>query len=194
MNNDAINQFVDEVYDDLKSLYDKDRNFQKNLLGREPIKKLFDIYSDWIAYNSSLSPKIVANAIYKDAMGVGYLDFANRKIKKGVQLNKQFGFNLIYGTQKEIDEAMKIMVQLKEKNPEKYDLVLTALEKIKHLSDRIKPAKNPLGKTTNIAKQAVQPMRLPTLISLKSLVKDDNKIISDFIKRADAGLAAQPQK
>lgn len=189
-----IDQFVDEVYDDLKSLYNRDTNFQKNLLGRDPMKKLFDIYSDWLAYNSSLSPKIAANIIYKDAMSVGYLDFANRKIKKGVQIHKQSGFNLIYGNQKEIDEAVKIMTQLKQKNPQKYELVMTALEKMKSVSDKIKPKKNPLGKTTNISKQAIAPMKQPTLLSLKSFVNDDEKKIKDYIQRMDGALTATLNK
>ena len=44
-------------------------------------------------------------------------------------------FNLIYGTQKEIDQAIKMMAQVKIQDPKKYDLVLLALEKVKEVSD-----------------------------------------------------------
>src|SRR5579859_4572408 len=114
---DNTNAFVDQVYLELVGLYGKDKNIKKQLLGREPIKKIFDIYSDWLAQNLALNPKVAANAIYKDVIRVGYLDFANRGLKRGVQLKGQSGFNLIYGTQKEIDAAAQTMNTLKAQNP-----------------------------------------------------------------------------
>jgi hypothetical protein len=150
MNN--VDQFVDQVYEELERLYIKDKNIKKSLLGNEPIKKIFDNYDQWLANNISLSPKIAANAIYKDVISIGYIDFVNKKIKKGVQLKGEPSFNLIYGTQKEIDQGYKLLTALKNQNPNKYNLVVTALEKIKEISDQVKPAKNIFGKTTNVAK------------------------------------------
>jgi hypothetical protein len=187
MNN--TDSFVDAVYDSLEKLYQKDKNFQKNLLGNEPILKLFDVYSDWLAYNLSLNPKVAANTIYKDAIGVGYMNFANRKIKKGAQINKQKNFNLIYGSEQEINEAIKLMSMLKQKNSQKYYLVIDALEKIKEMNDYVKPAKNIFGKTTNLAKSNIQPLKMPQINSLKGLLKMDNPEIQQYINKFDAALA-----
>jgi len=180
---DNTNAFVDQVYLELVGLYGKDKNIKKQLLGREPIKKIFDIYSDWLAQNLALNPKVAANAIYKDVIRVGYLDFANRGLKRGVQLKGQSGFNLIYGTQKEIDAAAQTMNTLKAQNPVKYSLMITALQKIKELSDRAKPAKNIFGKTTNVAKQAVAPLKMPTYGTFNLLMKMNEKQLQAYIAK-----------
>jgi hypothetical protein len=178
-----VDQFVDQVYDELERLYAKDKNFKKGLLGNEPIKKMFDIYGDWLAVNVSLSPKVAANTIYKDAIGVGYLDFAQRKIKRGVQIQGMPSFNLIYGTQKEIDQAMKMMAQVKIEDPKKYDLVLLALEKVKEVSDGVKPAKNIFGKTTNVAKQQVMNLKMPKLSTLETFLKLSENQLRSYVAK-----------
>lgn len=182
------NAFVDQVYLELVGLYGKDKNIKKQLLGREPIKKIFDIYSDWLAQNLALNPKVAANAIYKDVIRVGYLDFANRTLKKGVQLKGQPGFNLIFGTQKEIDAANQTMAMLKNQNEVKYSLMITALQKIKELSDRAKPAKNIFGKTTNVAKQAVAPLKMPTYATFNLLMKMNEKQLQSYIAKFNKSL------
>lgn len=188
--NNATDQFVDSVYDALEKLYEKDKNFQKHLLGNEPIKKLFDVYSDWLANNLAISPKVAANTIYRDAIGVGYMDFTRRKIKRGVSLKGEIPFNLIYGTQKEIDQAIKLMTNLKNENPNKYELVLTALEKIKEMNDNIKPVKNIFGKTTNVSKLSVAPLKMPQINSLLGLLKMDEKQIQAYLNKFNSALAA----
>lgn len=180
---DNTNEFVDKVFLELVGLYGKDKNIKKQLLGRQPITKLFDMYSDWLAQNLALNPKVAANAIYKDVIRVGYLDFANRALKRGVQLKGQTGFNLIYGTQKEIDAAAQTLNSLKIQNQQKYSLLITALQKIKELSDRAKPAKNIFGKTTNIAKQAVAPLKMPTYATFNLLMKMNEKQLQAYIAK-----------
>lgn len=187
-----VDQFVDQVYDELERLYGKDKNFRKGLLGNEPIKKIFDVYADWVAVNTTLSPRVVANTIYKDIIGVGYLDFARRKVKRGTQVNGMPSFNLIYGSQKEIDTAMKLMTQLKNQDPKRYDLILFALEKVKEVSEGIKPAKNIFGKTTNVAKQEVMNLKMPRLATLQTFLKlNDNQIKSYIAKLHNAAKSDQ---
>jgi hypothetical protein len=181
--------FVDAVYDSLEKLYEKDTNFQKQLLGNEPIVKLFDVYSDWLAFNQSLNPKIAANTIYKDAIRVGYMDFGNRKLKKNTKIDKQQNFNLIYGSEQDINEAIKLMTILKQKNIEKYYVVLEALEKIKEMNDYVKPSKNIFGKTTNAAKLNVAPLKMPQINSLKGLLNMDIPEILEYINKFDNALS-----
>lgn len=185
-----VDQFVDAVYDELEKLYTKDKNYQKRLLGNTPMKKIFDNYADWLAYNSGLSPKVAANAIYKDVIRVGYIDFVNKGLKKNVQLKGETGFSLIFGNAKEIDYGYKLMTDLKNKDQAKYNLVLTALEKVKQISDTVKPAKNIFGKTTNVAKQDIQQFKLPKLTTLQTFLKMNNNQLSQYIKQLDASIAA----
>ena len=182
MNSD---QFVDSVYDEISDLFEKDNNIKKNNLGNNPIVKIFDIYSDWIANNMGVSPTVAANAIYKDVKNVGYLNFEGRKLKRGVQLKGELGFNQIYGTQKEIDQATTLLTDLKQKNPKKYELVVTALDKIKSIANTIKPEKNIFGgKTTNIAKQYVSAQhQMPRYGTLQTLLKLNEKQLGDYIRK-----------
>lgn len=182
MDND---QFVDAVYDELEILYNKDKNYSKATLGNDPILKLFEIYSDWLANNLALSPKVAAHTIYRDAQGVNYRDFGNRKIKRGVQLKNQPNFNMIYGTQQEIDAAKQALDNLKIKNPQKHDLIVELLGLIKNYADQIKPEKNIFGgRTTNLAKQDVSAQQqMPRYGTLNVLMKMNVKQLTDYKKK-----------
>jgi hypothetical protein len=181
-------QFVDEVYSELEKLYGKDQNMQKGLLGTSPMTTIFKYYSDWLANNLALSPRVAANAIYKDVIGVQYRDFENRKLKKGIQLPGERGFNFIYGSQPEIDKAIQIMTQLKNENPNKYNLILSALEKIKTVSDEVKPAKNIFGKTTNVAKQQTDIVKMPRLGTLETFLKLNDAQLKNYIGQLNRAL------
>lgn len=180
MNND---QFVDGVYDELENLFNKDQNLNKNTLGTDPILKIFDIYSDWLANNLALSPKVAANTIYKDTQAVNYLDFDNRKIKRGVQIKGEPNFNMIYGSQKEIDIVRKTLDKLKIDNPEKHDLIVKLLGLIKGYADKVKPDKNLYGgKITNLAKMDVSPeQHMPRYGTFNVLLKMNTKQLTDYI-------------
>jgi len=180
MNN--TDQYVDAVYAELERLYGKDNNIKKGLLGNEPMKTIFNHYSEWLANNLALSPKVAANAIYKDVIKVGYFNFMNKGLKKGIQLKGEPGFNLIYGSQSEIDEAVKMLTQIKNQDQSRYNLILTALEKVKALSDQVKPAKNIFGgRTTNQAKSAVKSFKLPTYGTLETFLKMSNQQLGSYI-------------
>ncbi len=181
MNNNDVDLFVDQVYDELERLYGKDRNYQKGLLGNEPMKKIFDIYGDWLAVNTMISPKVAANTIYRDVIKVGYLDFARRQIKRGVQVQGMPSFNVIYGTQKEIDQASKILAQLKTQNPQKFDTVMLALQKVKEVSDGVKPSPNIFGKATNLAKQQAVTMKLPKLATLNTFMSMNDGQLRSYV-------------
>lgn len=184
----STDQFVDEVYSELEKLYEKDMNMQKGLLGSSPITMIFKYYSDWLANNLALSPKVAANAIYKDVIGVQYRDFQNKKLKKGVQLPGERGFNFIYGSQQEIDQAIRMMTELKNQNPNRYNLILNALEKIKTVSDEVKPAKNIFGKTTNISKQQADIVKMPRLGTLESFFKLNDAQLKKYIAQLNNAL------
>lgn len=179
MNSD---QFVDAVYDELESLYNKDKDHTKASLGNDPILKLFEIYSDWLANNLALSPKVAAHAIYRDAQEVKFRDFGNRKIKRGVQLKNQPNFNMIYGTQQEIDATNRALNDLKIKNVEKHNLIVELLGLIKNYADQIKPEKNLFGgRTTNIAKQDVSTQQhMPRFGTFNVLLKMNVKQLTDY--------------
>lgn len=182
MNSD---QFVDGVHDELERLFNKDQNPDKNILGTDPILKIFDIYSDWLANNLALSPKVAANTIYKDTQGVGYLDFDRRKIKRGAQIKGEPNFNMIYGSQKEIDTVRQTLDVLKSKNPEKHDLIVKLLGLIKGYADKIKPEKNLYGgKTTNLAKMDVSPeQHMPRYGTFNVLLKMNTKQLTDYMSK-----------
>lgn len=184
----STDQFVDDVYAELEKLYDKDKNIQKGLLGDEPMKIIFNNYSDWLANNLALTPRVAANAIYKDVIGVQYRDFGNKKLKKGVQLPGERGFNLIYGSQPEINKAIQIMTQLKNQNPNRYNLILNALEKIKTVSDEVKPAKNIFGKTTNVAKQQADVVKMPRLGTLETFLNLNDAQLKNYIGQLNRAL------
>lgn len=185
-------QFVDEVYAELERLYSKDKSIKKGLLGKEPMKTIFNNYSDWLATNLSMSPKVAANAIYKDVISIGYLDFMNKKLKRGVQLKGEPNYNLIYGTQQEIDQAYNTLRQLEQQNNPKFQLVTTALEKVKTISDQVKPAKNIFGKTTNVAKQQVQSFKMPRFSTLQTFLKMTDQQLKKYISQLDKSIQQPP--
>jgi hypothetical protein len=185
-------QFVDAVYAELERLYEKDKNIKKGLLGQEPLKTIFTNYSDWLATNLAMSPKIAANAIYKDVIGIGYIDFMRRKLKRGVQLKNEPNYNFIYGTQQEIDQSYNLLRQLEQQNNQKFQLVTTALEKVKQISDQVKPAKNIFGKTTNVAKQQVQSFKMPRFATLETFLKMNDSQLKTYIKQLDKSIVAPP--
>lgn len=188
MNNEQA-QFVDSVYDELSKLFNKDKNPKKSLLGNDPILTIFDQYSDWLVNNFSLSPKVAANEIYKDVIAVQYYQFGNKRLKRGVQLKNKPSFNTIYGSQKEIDEANKILKDLEAKNPKKHQLVVTALTKIKQMADKVKPEKNLFGKTKNVAKQNVATLQqMPRFGTLKTLISKNEKELTDYINKFTTSL------
>jgi hypothetical protein len=189
MSNPKLDAWVDKVYEELEDLYSRDKNYKKYLLGNYPMKKIFDEYADWLAVNSTLSPRVAANTLYKDVIGVGYFDFARKKVKRGYQLLGIPSFNLIYGTQKEIDQANQILNQLKANDPKRYDLIKFALEKTKEVSDTVTPAKNIFGKTTNIAKQ--QTIKMPRLATLQSFMSMNDNQIRSYVAKFHK--AAQPR-
>jgi hypothetical protein len=184
----STDQFVDAVYAELEKLYARDQNIQKGLLGNEPMKTIFNNYSDWLANNLALSPRVAANSIYKDVMGVQYRDFGNKKLVKGVQLPGERGFNLIYGSQPEINKGIQLMTQLKNQNPQRYNLILTALEKIKTVSDEVKPAKNIFGKTTNVAKQQADIVKMPRLGTLETFLKMNDAQLKNYLGQLNRAL------
>jgi len=169
---DNVDQFVDGVYDELTKLFEKDKDAKKHLLGNDPLAKLFDNYSDWLANNASLSPSVAAHAIYRDVKGIGYIDFEKRKLKRGVNLAGETGFNIIYGTQKEIDAAQKLLNDLKEKDGDKYQVLIEVLTTLKQMSDNIKPQKNIYGgKVTNQSKETIKQFKQPTFSALNGALK-----------------------
>lgn len=176
-----IDQWVDQVYVELEDLFARDKNYGKYMLGNYPMKRIFDVYSDWLSVNSTLSPRVAANTVYKDIQGVGYYDFNRRKIKKGIQVHGMPSFNVVYGTQKEIDEANRLLGQLKNQDAKRYDLIMFALEKIKDVSDTVKPAKNIYGKTTNLAKQ--EAVKMPRLGTLLTFLKMNDLQIRSYIAK-----------
>lgn len=187
MNN--TDQFVDAVYVELERLYGKDTNIKKGLLGNSPMQTIFNHYSEWLANNLALSPKVAANAIYNDVIKVGYFNFVNKELKKGVQLKGEPGFNLIYGAQPEIDKAIKILTQIKNQDQSKYNLMLVALEKVKELSDQVKPAKNIFGgRTTNQAKSAVKSFKLPTYGTFETFLKMSNQQLGSYILKLNKSI------
>lgn len=180
--------FVDAVYDAIETLYKKDKNVKKQMLGGSPAAKLIGVYSDWLANNLGLSPRLAANSIYRDTMRVGYLDFPNRALKKGVQLKNEPGLNLIYGDQKQIDQANKTMQQIQANDPTRHQILLTALQKVKQLSDTVKPAKNIFGKTTAQAKKNITNFKMPTMQTFLLFQKMSNQQLNDYIKKIQKAL------
>jgi len=188
-----VNSFVDAVYDHLEALYNKDKNYRKTMLGNEPIKRIFDNYSDWLSTNLALSPKVAANAIYKDLIGINYFDFPNKKLKPGVAINNTPSFDGIYGTPQEIKKAKGILAQLQQENPKKYNLVLKCLQKVKTVSDTVKPAKNLFGKTTNVAKQDVASFKMPKLSTLETFMKMSEPQLMQYIGQLDNTIQRIPK-
>lgn len=184
-----VDQFVDAVYVELEKLYNKDKNIKKGLLGNEPMKTIFNQYSDWLANNLALSPKVAANAIYRDVARIGYFNFNDKQLKKGVQLKGESGFNLIYGTQEEIDRAYRILTEIKNKDQSRYGLIVTALEKVKQISDQVKPAKNLFGgRTTNVAKQTVKSFKLPRFGTLETFLNMSNQQLGSYVSQLDKSI------
>lgn len=186
MNN--VDHFVDEVYAELEKLYNKDKNLKKGLLGNEPLKTIFNHYSEWLANNLAISPKVAANAIYKDVINVGYLDFVNKKLKKGVQLKGEPNFNLIYGSIEEIDRLYKTLTQLQNQNPSRFNLIVSALEKVKEISDQVKPAKNIFGKTTNVAKQNILSFKMPRYATFETFMRMSDSQLKTYLKKLDKSI------
>jgi len=188
-----VDKFVDAVYDHLEHLYKRDKNYRKMMLGNEPIKKIFQYYSDWLATNRGLSPKVAANSIYKDIIGVNYFDFANRKLKPGVMINNIPSFDMIYGTPQEIKKAKGIMAQLQQENPKKYNLVLKCLQKVRTISDSVKPAKNLFGRTTNVAKQDIASFKMPKLSTLETFLKMSDSQLMQYIGQLEQTIQRTPK-
>lgn len=183
---DNVDKFVNELYDELLSLYKKDKNVNKKLLGSEPINRVIDNYVDWIVKNMGQSPKITANDIYHDLKNIRYTNFNARQLRGDVSSKKHKNFNLIYGNIKQIDDAIILMDQLKNTDPDKHALVTTALEKIKELSDYIKPEKNIFGKTTNIAKKNIETFKQPNNNTFMGLLKYNTKELTEYIRQINA--------
>lgn len=179
-------EFVNELFDELVDLYEKDKNVNKKLLGSEPVMKIIENYSDWLIYNMSESPKVVANELYRDVKNIRYTNFGAKGLKKGVAPKSHKNFNLIYGNEKQIDDVYKKMNQLKETDPNKYELTTNVLQKIKELSDFIKPEKNIFGKTTNIAKKNVDSFKQPNHNTFMGLIKYDSKQLNTYLQQINS--------
>lgn len=184
-----VDQFVDDVYNELEKLYKRDQNLQKDFLGDQPIARIFDYYSDWLVNNLALSPRVAANAIYKDVQNINYRDFGNRSLKKGVQIKGQAGFNLIYGSQVEIDRAVKLLTQIRNQSEDRYELIVNALEKVKMISDKVKPEKNIFtGKLNTTSIEQNKMLKMPRIGTVETFLKMSDNQLKNYINTLNKSL------
>ncbi len=179
-----FNKWFDQLYIEIENLYRRDKNFKKYNLGNNPMDKIFDEYADWIALRTTLSPKVAANKIYKNLIDINYVDF-NRKLKRNSPMDNDTipAFSLIYGTPKEIDQSTKILSQLQQQDPKRYDLIVFALEKVKEVSDKVQPSKNIFGKTTGSSIKTSNSLKMPRLGTLQSFLNMNDDQIKSYVAK-----------